>query len=1248
MKRFLLILIGIISISIGSLYAGNSSYYFANVEVQLVPSGAGTAYAVADNIYDQDYQNYGYSTSSGGNVSFKLYHSTSSDEYTFLGWSADNNIANIITNSNTSPFSQTVKASTSSANSSNMLLNSKEYTYYGFYAKLASSGVADFTACDASQVVTISHQNASTLTIAITGTHASMFSVSQNTISSTTTEQATPITITYTPSGSVPSGGHVAQLSITSSNTKISGLSLNLKGDLCDQQIFWSIGDVLTKDQLVTNVATSSSGLPVKLSLKNSSDASYISIGSDENSLTGIAVASSVTIVATAEGDSEYKTVTAEKTITITDLATQYIGWEQSFSRLVTGPTEQRIELNAATYDVETGTPTNGIISYSLSDVSAANLVRIEESGGKSYLVVNNSGITGSADITASSPSTSTYYQVSLTLKIIVRQEGACNVYLYNNASETTLYSRTGYSSWGWNWNDATTNALNITNVLAPYTTLSFKAKGTQEGSIGVLGYQSVDCTGASALVKSFTYGDSEFQFNNTKWTELTITFPNNTYKSFSIQATSGEDKHENKSIAIKDIVIMQSSYFTTNMPATQAFEANVNSSNTLSYKVNYSARNGIIVAKGTASGANTDIAKYVNIVSPVADGTGVHDMQVQCADFGSQDVVLDINSSVLGTCTIPVIISHGSGTDASTYTMNLVVTIKAGETYVFDNNTGDGKWETLGNWKMKTNNIRATKHPNDQNPVEIAAPATLNTIRGVYQLSMISGGSLSIGSAAGLSVGSGGVSGTNTSNLILEAGDNSYASTGFLRVYPTNPRPTINASVNMYSISYYNADNAVEDAYWQYVGSPVTSSGPVENIFYQCWLYSWNAGTWNICRNGDTMAAFKGYALTQSASSTGAAYAFAGTLITDNQNISLVTGSDDYANFNSLANSYAAPIDITKFTDADFVNCEHTIYLYHTGSYNQWDASSSAEGTNAGQYSALPIGSAGALASKQHIIPAMQGFFVEATGAGASLHLDYERLVWNAELNKYPNQPLRAPQSTKMIDPVALQTQDALDRLEISERIEMTIVGDGREDYLALLQSDLFTAGYDESYDAEKMFGEDFCPAVYTNGTDGRMEVCATNDLVGTYIGFNAPNLGKDTILTYTIYFQNTLQGDYVLRDLVANKEVVMKHGNSYTFQVAAGEQNDIRFIIGETQNIDGPTTSLDNSETTINIWQCGERLYASCTSYTQQTMCLFDMQGKMLSSSDFVGSLMYDLSMLPQGAYLVRIADQTLKIVR
>ena len=547
---------------------------------------------------------------------------------------------------------------------------------------------------------------------------------------------------------------------------------------------------------------------------------------------------------------------------------------------------------------------------------------------------------------------------------------------------------------------------------------------------------------------------------------------------------------------------------------------------------------------------------------------------------------------------------------------------------FVFDGSDSgnNSNWSNLNNWKDNMGNA-VSDIPLAVHKTKIEAPvivdvadACAHTIAilndGVYA------GTITINPDAALAVGEGGFVGATKDNLVLKA--NSDGQTGALRLYPGTEAPE--ATVQLYCKADWTGENAV----WQYIGCPVSNPDFNERLFYKCWLYNWNDdGSWTNAGNWKKMEPFRGYAFTRDGRSVTPPYVFCGTLnAPSKENVSL--SLTNYATGeNVFANSWAAPIDITQFEESDFIGVSQTLYIFNMG--NGDDMSKS--GNEGGQYLPIPIFTAREVGTPT-TIPSMQGFVVQPSGgveSGAKLNLNYERLVWKNE-ESAENQPLRSP-----------GRRDS----ELQSRVCVHIMSaDSLADHVFLLEKEGtgFARGYDDGYDAKKMFA-DGLPAIYTYDTIGKLAVSATDDVLETYLGINTT-----ASTTYTISFSHVIGEGLGLRDLVTDSCVAITDSATYTFTASANTQNQIRFVVEEyvePQSWNGGT-SIDNVDAgDMRIWQADDLL-----SVTGAPRCssvrLYNAEGKLIISEKFNGATTIRLSALPKGVYVAMVNETNVKIMR
>lgn len=529
----------------------------------------------------------------------------------------------------------------------------------------------------------------------------------------------------------------------------------------------------------------------------------------------------------------------------------------------------------------------------------------------------------------------------------------------------------------------------------------------------------------------------------------------------------------------------------------------------------------------------------------------------VTYAVTSGSDIASIVNGEVvisgLGTFTITV--SQAGNTSYAPVSESWIFTVNG--RYLF-NGEIDNDWTKADNWEIG-------EVPTASDDVIIASEVRIEAEKTVNGMT-ITTGSVIIMPTGGLTVGAGGIIGATQNNLIIKAGqaDDVKGQTGYLRVDPATDLDMPSATIELYSTAYYDmkATDHNETGEWQFVGYPLRDGASAKTVFSKSFLYNWNDSTaqWENNRTSCILQPFEGYATSQYRNADGWLITFAGKLVQNVDkviNLSYNEGSE--FTHNMVANSYSAPIDITKFEDSDFEGIQAAVYIFNTGSRadikNLSEAKSGSSNTP-GQYLSIPIGSAAAMKGAFEtptVIAPMQGFCVHATEAGAKLRLDYEKLVYNAT-NK--NTPLH----------VVAREQEQVGSLCVS------LYAEGVADNLYLLESEEYEAAYENGYDAKKMeSGEANIFAI--EGTD-HLAVDATNNIVGTRIGVRT---GDTT--AYVMTFTH-LNGQYLaLLDNETNEITEINEGTEYTFFAVPNSMITERFQIVASANAPAVTTGVNNT---------------------------------------------------------------------
>ena len=340
-----------------------------------------------------------------------------------------------------------------------------------------------------------------------------------------------------------------------------------------------------------------------------------------------------------------------------------------------------------------------------------------------------------------------------------------------------------------------------------------------------------------------------------------------------------------------------------------------------------------------------------------------------------------------------------------------------------------------------------------------------------------------------------------------------------------------------------------LDDATWQYMGVPFSDVSNAQSHYYAGWMCQWientvgNAGSnWKWIVNGNPLYPFTGYCLTQAAPKT---YTNTGTLVAStNQTLELTyEGTTAWKGWNMFANSWMAPIDVSKFIAADFVGeVEQSIYQFNTGISNGTTAVQ-GEGAGAGQYVAVPIESASSMLETNRYISPMQGFYVFANASGTNrVTLNYDRLVRKSDHSALSVGPNRA----KKVE----------DDEPTMARIIIDVKGEHFSDRLYVFENAEQTNGFDNGWDGWKFEGESYAPQLMTRTGDLDLAVDVSPAFGGKRIAFR---VGEDT--EYTLHFSSTEEGLY-LRDLSNNIETEIIEGGTYTF-MAFNTTSEERFEI-------------------------------------------------------------------------------------
>ena len=494
----------------------------------------------------------------------------------------------------------------------------------------------------------------------------------------------------------------------------------------------------------------------------------------------------------------------------------------------------------------------------------------------------------------------------------------------------------------------------------------------------------------------------------------------------------------------------------------------------------------------------------------------------------------------------------------------------------VFDDNNGTHVWSDPKNWFPGYNIVPTPYHPTRiiaecHVDIDYAHAGSVKVNKGKDALGNPVDGILIVEPYGGLTV----------AGMVAKVNDTRYASPTTIKAEDLLIKA--NASGNgsfVYgnkesdvraTVEYYSLGEGAESAspVWQYIGIPFQASKTAINMYYEAWMCRWAEGStdnlgglWQWVDNSDVLVPFEGYCITQTAKKT---YTFTGKL---NAPVTTTVELDnrDADGYAFAANSWTAPIKIQEMQDDDFTNAEKSIYIYHSGTYDDWtsngdpvNAKDGAVATLPGQYAVVPIHSSPYLAGADSVIPAMQGFFVKAIdpSADAEVKLVYNRVVYDATYFKTSTQPMRAPRRA---------AQD-----NAPEVMVLTVVGDKvGGDRVHILSRPDFSENYEDGWDGRKIAGDEAVPMLSVLKGSDSMAVAAVPTAEERYLTFRA---GEDSIYTFCFDYE----GETIyLYDMLTEEATEIKTGNTYSF-TAVNKTPAPRFLI--TKNPPRTPTAIEQS---------------------------------------------------------------------
>lgn len=498
----------------------------------------------------------------------------------------------------------------------------------------------------------------------------------------------------------------------------------------------------------------------------------------------------------------------------------------------------------------------------------------------------------------------------------------------------------------------------------------------------------------------------------------------------------------------------------------------------------------------------------------------------------------------------------------------------------IFDR--GDGNWNSIAKWNVG-------RLPTEHDVVTIVNIATVTNVDAVSKsiISIGEAGKIYVDTLAQLDVKTT-INNTNPDKIHIKASATSPNGTLIFRNPYSAP---VSATVQMYSMAYINdnlPDDDLDKFNWQFFGIPMRSLSPLppdpDTGWYVRWLREDSTGynKWQNLTVNDVLTSFRGYEVAQQAEKI---YTFKGILENRDTTIVLTKSAVPYyAGQHLLANPYTASINISDMVFGS--NTEATVYIYHSGSYADWneDQENGRLGMGRGQYLAVPQNAAAMILPA---IPSMQGFIVRATANNGSVSIPYASVTKNTTRQRAKKIGQVNPHLT-----VELTSQRVLDRVW-------------------LLYEPTASKQFDNGWDGFKMFSKEGTAMIYANEPAGNLQVNAVSDFNDIYLHF-LPGKNDNYTLKIANSNMNEVYSDLYLIDMQEGNVVSIQSDTTiYNFSVTELGSSPNRFKISTGAETNLPADDL------IRIYSVDENKVVIHNLTNQKgTYALYDLAGRMLKT--------------------------------
>lgn len=552
---------------------------------------------------------------------------------------------------------------------------------------------------------------------------------------------------------------------------------------------------------------------------------------------------------------------------------------------------------------------------------------------------------------------------------------------------------------------------------------------------------------------------------------------------------------------------------------------------------------------------------------------------------YGSSVTLTPVGGTVsLTSISIRIKSGFGAGTyngsvtistacDESTITLSGSVVSVPASTYIWTGTTSND-WNTGSNWSLGSVPTIAwhaiipasvTNLPEINN--SLASPAICNN------LTVNEGATCSILSNSGLTV-NGDID--NNGTIIIES---SATGEGSLLV-----------SGSISGSGTYDVERYLTANLWHQVSSSITAG--TAGVFEGLWLRAYDEATNTfgeyIVPTDTPMPTGQGFSVWAPDSQT---RTFTGTI--NNGNVgplsAQLTGvAGPNQGWNLVGNPYPSSLDWDAASGWTKTNIANSVYVWNNNQYASY------------------IGGIGTNGGSRYIAPE-QGFFVQASSAGASLSMDNDiRLHNGVSFLKETTEPL--------------------------DIIRIQVVDNEYSDEAVIAIREGSSNSFDHMTDAVKLPGSSSAPQMYSSKDDlSHLAISclsSIDDIFGKAVYLDYAQDGE-----HVISWSHTLQGATIPVLYDNHTGTTVPAGTPYVYTASSGDPVE-RFTFTET------LSSIDNHNFSVNVWEHNNILYIQNeTNDYLKNVTIYNMQGQVVM--DFRDN-MKDLNSLSPAQYIVKVSTE------